>query len=398
MASVQLLNKLILLDKLIIDRRRGSPLHLQIQRTLRELIDLHFEDGDAFFTEAELVQRLGISRPTIRQALGELNREGLLLRRPSIGTIITKVPTSEVSSAHIGASVALVPSETRPSQSPKRLSYMGVFLPAYDSEILAMLLQKIVEESHRRDLPLQTYYTHRGDDLKRAYKQVGHGPDDERFILMDSSLELSRALWESGYRTVTVDAQEEDYSGASVETDAAMAAQMGVDYLWSLGHERITFLANEPEERRSVQEKIAQFRRALPTGRVISCGTRDWENSFEAAYARMGDVWAVSPAQRPTAVMTASDAGAWAALRWFAERGVSVPGTVSVLGFEDARSSRFMHPALSSLAHPVEAQAQAAFDMLWGINWNPTRLRLAPSLIIRDSTGAVPRARLRPGG
>jgi DNA-binding LacI/PurR family transcriptional regulator len=379
MASTQLLNKLI------IDRRRGLPLHIQIQRALRELIDLHFADGDAFFTEAELVESLGISRPTVRQALSELNREGLLLRRPAIGTIITKTP-----SAHIPASASPASTKLRKNMAEKQTACMGIFLPEYDSEFLAMLLQKIMEESRLRNLPVQTYYTHRGDDLKWAYKQISRSPNEERFLLLDSSLELSQALWDAGYRTVAVEAQAENYAGASVETDAAMAVQIGIDYLRALSHKRITLLINEPVERSSVQQKVSQFQQALPEGRIVVCGTQEWENSFEAAYAHMSEVWGSEPGLRPTALMTTSDPGAWAALRWFAEHGVSVPHDVSVLGFEDARSSRFMHPSLSTLAHPIEALVQAALTMLWEVHWNPSRQRLAPHLVIRDSTGAAP--------
>ena len=136
-----------------------------------------------------------------------------------------------------------------------------------------------------------------------------------------------------------------------VETDARMAAQMGVDFLRALGHERITLLVNEPATVISVQEKIEQFRVSYPHGRVVICGTQVWDNSYQASYAHMGEVWNVAPSEQPTAIMTTSDPGAWAALRWLAERHVSVPGQVSVLGFEDVRSSRFMHPSLSSIAH-----------------------------------------------
>ncbi len=384
MPSTQLLNKLI------IDRRRGLPLHIQIQRALRELIDLHFADRDAFFTEAELVESLGISRPTVRQALSELDREGLLLRRPAIGTIVTKIPSARISASTSPASTSPASIKLRGNIAENHTACMGIFLPEYDSEFLAMLLQKIMEESRRQNLPIQTYYTHRGDDLKRAYKQLSRGPAEERFLLLDSSPELSQALWDAGYRTVALEAQSEHYAGASVETDAAMAVQIGIDYLRTLGHRRIALLVNEPMDRSTVQQKVSQFQRALPEGRIVVCGTQQWENSFEAAYAHMSEVWGSEPGFRPTALMTTSDPGAWAALRWFAEHEVSVPHDVSVLGFEDARSSRFMHPSLSTLAHPIEALVQAALTMLWEIHWNPSSQRLAPSLVIRDSTGAAP--------
>ena len=226
-----------LLDKFIIDRRRGAPLHEQILRALRKMIEAHFQDGDAFFTEMEIVERLGVSRATVRQALGELSRDGTLLRRPSIGTVVSK---KVVTTGHSG--MPFVGEQTG-------LSYVGVVIPEYDSEMTAMLLQKIVEESRFRGYTVQAYYTHRGEDLQRAYRQIRRSPAEERFILYltpEATVELSEALWDSGYRTVSIEAPSRTYSGTVVETDARMAVQMGIDYLRSLGHERITLLVNEP--------------------------------------------------------------------------------------------------------------------------------------------------------
>lgn len=64
------------LERALIHRRRGLPLHLQVQSALRQAIEEHFEDGQSFWTEALLVERLGVSRATVRQALGELSRQG----------------------------------------------------------------------------------------------------------------------------------------------------------------------------------------------------------------------------------------------------------------------------------------------------------------------------------
>jgi len=366
-----------ILDKFIIDRRRGVPLHTQILRALRKLIETDFMDGDSFFNEMLIAERLGVSRATVRQALGELSREGILIRRPSVGTVVNKsalAPQGSVASS---------------SKSAPALAYVGFVVPEYDSELAGMLLQKIAEECRRRGHTLHTYYTHRGEDLQRAYSQIQKPPSEECFVLFlppEATEELSGALGDAGYRTVSIDMPSRSYKGAVTETDSRMAVQLGIDYLRSLGHERITLLVNEPALRMSVQEKIEHFRRILPDGQVVICGTDDWESSYAAAYNHMEDVWNGAP----TAIMTVSDPGAWAAMRWLDEQGIDVPSKVSVLGFEDARSSRFMRPALSTIAHPLEDLASAALDLLWQDGAEGIVNRLAPNLIIRESTGPVP--------
>ena len=72
-----------------VDRDSGSPLHEQIGRSLRAAIaGEHFAPHAALPTERALADGFGVSRITIRKALGQLEKEGLLLRRQGAGTFV----------------------------------------------------------------------------------------------------------------------------------------------------------------------------------------------------------------------------------------------------------------------------------------------------------------------
>ncbi len=73
-----------------VDRRTPIPLYFQIGRILRnEIGDGTYPPGECIPTEAELQERFGVSRSTIRQAIGDLVYQGLLERRRSKGTIVS---------------------------------------------------------------------------------------------------------------------------------------------------------------------------------------------------------------------------------------------------------------------------------------------------------------------
>jgi len=72
---------------LTLDRSSRVPLYFQLAQQLEDAIrDGHLRPGDRIETEIELAGRLGLGRPTVRQAVQELVSKGLLVRRRGVGT------------------------------------------------------------------------------------------------------------------------------------------------------------------------------------------------------------------------------------------------------------------------------------------------------------------------
>ncbi|MBA2813441.1 GntR family transcriptional regulator [Streptomyces sp. KM273126] len=70
-----------------VDRNSPVPLYYQLARQLESAIE-HGElgPGSLLGNEIELAGRLGLSRPTVRQAIQSLVEKGLLVRRRGVGT------------------------------------------------------------------------------------------------------------------------------------------------------------------------------------------------------------------------------------------------------------------------------------------------------------------------
>jgi GntR family transcriptional regulator len=66
------------------------PLYEQIKQRLRgEIARGTYQPGDKLPSEQELLQRFGVSRITVRQAISDLERDGLVTRRHGKGTFVT---------------------------------------------------------------------------------------------------------------------------------------------------------------------------------------------------------------------------------------------------------------------------------------------------------------------
>jgi GntR family transcriptional regulator len=67
----------------------ASPLYLQVEATLKEMIEgRDFSPGEQIPSERELSEQLGVSRMTVRRAIENLTRMGLLERRSTSGTFV----------------------------------------------------------------------------------------------------------------------------------------------------------------------------------------------------------------------------------------------------------------------------------------------------------------------
>ncbi len=74
--------------------------------------------------------------------------------------------------------------------------------------------------------------------------------------------------------------------------------------------------------------------------------------------------------------------------------GLSVPGDVSVIGFDDSPLMSFTDPPLTTTRQPVAAMSEAAVRLLADeIDGRPQRhwqSTFAPTLVVRGSTGMAP--------
>ena len=72
-----------------LDRTSPIPLYFQIAENLKEAIQAGtIAPGERLDNELELAEQLGVSRPTVRQAIQRLVQHGLVVRRRGLGTVV----------------------------------------------------------------------------------------------------------------------------------------------------------------------------------------------------------------------------------------------------------------------------------------------------------------------
>jgi DNA-binding LacI/PurR family transcriptional regulator len=92
------------------------------------------------------------------------------------------------------------------------------------------------------------------------------------------------------------------------------------------------------------------------------------------------------------AIFAGTDLIAIGAMRALADNGISVPQSVSVVGFDDMPLAAYVSPALTTVQQNAQAGAEGLVDGIVGlIKGQPVESKLmAPKLIVRESCGALP--------
>ena len=174
---------------------------------------------------------------------------------------------------------------------------------------------------------------------------------------------------------------------SDVGVDYAAGAIAAVEHLARLGHKRIAYLAGPPssESNRRRLSGLELAGQAHPSVVVttIPCGANIADGA--AAADGLGDA---------TAVIAFNDLVAFGLLAALRDRGIDVPGRVSVVGFDDIEFAGFATPPLTTLAVPRRELGARAWDALASeiAGGEPVvPVVFTPTLVERASTGPVHR-------
>jgi LacI family transcriptional regulator len=171
-------------------------------------------------------------------------------------------------------------------------------------------------------------------------------------------------------------------------------------YLLQLGHRRIGFITGYLEMG-CARERLAGYEAALAEHGIEVDPSLSREGDFHQprGYAAAHEL--LSLRQPPTAIFASNDISAFGAMEAVRERGLSIPGDVSVIGFDNIPQAMNVHPTLTTVRQPLEQMGQEATRMLLSRIADPTlpdaRIELSTELIIRSSC-AAPQRKRRKGG
>jgi DNA-binding LacI/PurR family transcriptional regulator len=160
-----------------------------------------------------------------------------------------------------------------------------------------------------------------------------------------------------------------------------------VAHLIALGHLRIGFISGPPHLK-SAQIRRQAFLRSLGRYGIHDSCLEEADHKMEGGLSAMTRL--LQHPDRPTAVLGSNDLTAIGAMRGIQAAGLTVPGDVSVIGFDDIWMARFTDPPLTTIRVSRTELGERAFCALVPDEETQASVDLTveTNLVLRETTRA----------
>lgn len=356
------------------------------------------------FTQHELVKRIGVSRATLHRVL--------------TGSPLVKEETRARVQRDLER-LNYVPNAIAQGLKNRKTNTIGVIGPATANESSTDKLTSVYEAARRRGYSLVFGFsdgTTAGDAI--AIREL-------RSRMVEGIVAFARGLPEAAplYKTLVKDGvpfvglyPTPGVSTDCVYVDTRQAFRKLTAHLMALGHKKIGLLISDSQST-FMLNRVLGFRDAMTAAGLPV--REDWiaRATAETASGKQGEdlekqIWRTSDyhhgfwgaslifarKERPTALVCMTDEAAVGALRAADLAGISVPGELALVGYNDKELAKYARVPLTTMHQPDEMIGQEVISLLARriakeLPPKPVVKALQTRMVIRESCGAPLKAR-----
>lgn len=334
-----------------------EPLYLQVKEKLRK--DLQAApDTERLPTLNALQEQYQVSRPTISKALAALAAEGLLVKEAGRGTFaLAPAATEPVAASNTG--------------SPPQI--IGCIVPLYGAELAQNVFVGIDTVARRRGcrVLMASSGGSVAHERKAAREMIAAGA---RGLVIYPTLRQGHIHEHDylphedfGVPLVLIDTCTREQGHTQVIFDNKRGGAQMTQWLLGLGRQRIGLvLYAESAHHPGLEARYAGYRSALRE--QGQAGDSQWvcrikPDRLDVELEAILDQWLALP-EPPDAVIVSDDIMAMDLIERLERRRVSVPGQITVTGFDNRVAARRFQPAFTTTAPDFEMLGETACEAL----------------------------------
>jgi LacI family transcriptional regulator len=360
--------------------------HLEISRALiAEIAAGKYSESDRLPSEAQLVNRFNVSRPTVARALRDLIAEGIIERRAGSGSYLRNKSSAKFTTRQIGLLIPglgtteifeIICGELANCGRGSEYTFLwgGSTHPRLDQD---------GSREHAREICDQF--------IERRVTGVFFAPFELTVGKDEINRHISDRLSEACIPVVLLDRDLAPFPQSShfdvIGLDNVAAGYMLAEHLIKLGCRRLAFLMR-PLSAPTVERRYAGVREALARHKIeILPGWLQTGNPQDEKF-----VCSLMAGRKWDAVICANDLTAAQLIRTLETSRYRVPRDIRVAGFDDAKYATLVSVPLTTIQQPCKDIAAIAFQTMLSRIAAPTlparNILLPPRLVVRESCGA----------
>jgi LacI family transcriptional regulator len=316
----------------------------------------------------------------------------------SVSRVLNRAPhVSKQLRARVQAAIdklGYVPHGTARALASRRIGAIGVLVPTLDNSIFSTGINSLEQRLKHHDcrLLIATYHYDLDDEFEALQTLILQGVDGLVLIGHDHRPLVLATLKRRKLPFLTCWHGIDDVDWPSIGFDNTAPALAMAKHLLQLGHRRLAVVSAPIESNDRARARMQGFLQAaeqadcsIPPEQIITVdyGIAEGFQAFET-------LMRLQPS--PTAILCGNDTLAFGVMLAAQRAGVRIPHEISVTGFDDLPQSRFMTPALTTVAVPAAEIGHKVADALIARidgDTSPHRLLLDAPLVIRESTGPL---------
>lgn len=267
---------------------------------------------------------------------------------------------------------------------------IGLLIPDLGTAYIGEIIRGIDMEMESAHYNLMLYTTHRRETKESGYisSLIQSGVDGVILILPRNPAKYLEKLRSLNFPYVLVDHQGIDDRGPAVGATNFQGAFDATEYLIQLGHRRIALITGSMDLGCS-QERLKGYQEAMKKHSVQIDPEWIVEGDFEQTTGYEKALKLISLSNRPTAIFASNDMMAFGAMNAVRDKGLKIPGDISIVGFDDIFQSSQTMPGLTTVHQPLEQMGREATRMLVEMmaerEIKSGKIELPTKLVLRDS-------------
>lgn len=331
-------------------------------------------------TLADVAQRAGVSTATVSRCLNSPER------------VIAETREKVLRAVQV---LGYAPNFNARALAVKRTNTIGAIIPTMENAIFARGLQAFQEELGRNGVTLlvasSSYRTDLEEDQIRNL--VSRGADGLLLIGYQRDPGVYDFLRRRDVPAVAAWVYDPCSSVPTVGFDNFKAMKTLAEKVIALGHRHIATISADTRDNDRARERLHGIQAAMSGAGLAESALSIIETTYGIDEGAQALEQLMSGPVRPTVVMCGNDVLAVGALGKAKELGLSVPGDLSVTGFDDIELAKISTPPLTTVHVPHRRMGREAAKVLLDMVANESgqaNIMIETSLQMRGSLGPPP--------